>query len=258
MRQGFFSHSQTNIGKIEVISSIDNNIKKLSKKDSKFFAPTINLSQAEQAHLIKKITGRNNIETVFDLTPREFEAFNTTLIEFARKAMDNYASNFNRQHKGLNDGSDLVYFGRIEHFRKHKGTDKQVLIGNAKAGEFKPGFQSHIHLIVSRKDITQRMKLDPTTKERLTKRKIGANNYTIGFNRKNWIIRNEQSFDKVFQYHRIKSEKFEVQNIMKNGSPFDIDQLLKSGYTPPIANEFQVDLSKKKRKKSKHLKTRKL
>lgn len=248
MKQGFFNQYEINIGKIEVIGSIDTNIKKLGKKDAKFFAPTINFSQKEQRHLLRQITKGENVETVFDLTPEQFKLYNNALIKYAREVMDNYAANFNRQHKGLKDGTGLLYFGRVEHFRKYKGIDKEVKNGNEKSGDFKPGLQSHVHLIVSRKDATQKMKLDPTTKERLTNRKIGNNAYTVGFNRKNWIKLNEESFDRLFKYNRPELEKFEVQNTLKNGSPMEIDKILMLGHSP-TPNEYQEDLRKKKKKK---------
>ena len=248
MKQSFFTSKETNVGIIEVVDSIDKNISKLGKKDAKFFAPTISFSKNEQQHLINRITNKNDVNSVFDLTPKEFTHYNNLLIKYAREVMDNYATNFNRQHKGLMDGSDLLYFGRIEHFRKYKGIDKEVKTGNSKTGDYKPGLQSHIHIIVSRKDATQKMKLDPTTKERLTKRKIGNNAYTVGFNRNNWIKLNEESFDKLFNYKRPKLQKFEVQNTLKNGTPIEIDKILMSvnSLTP---NDHQEDLRKKKKKK---------
>ena len=248
MKQGFFNQKDVNIGFIEVVDSIDSNISKLGKKDAKFFAPTISFSKKEQQRVIMKLTGKESIDSIFDLTPDEFSLYNAALIDYARKAMDNYAANFNRQHKGLNNGTDLLYFGRVEHFRKYKGIDKEVKNGSFNSGDFKAGLQSHIHIIVSRKDTAQKMKLDPTVKERETKRKIGNNAYTIGFNRKNWIQRNEKFFDKIFEYSRPNSEKFEFQNIAKNGSPNEIHQFLKlhQSVTP---NDRQEDLRKKKKKR---------
>ena len=135
--------------------------------------------------------------------------------------MDNYALNFNRQDKGIKTGADLVYFGKIEHFRKFKGTDKEVVDGKEISGQYKKGLQSHIHIIVSRKDKTQQLKLSPTCNEKQTNRKIGNNEYQVGFDRVKWINSNEKIFDEHFNYKRKELEKFENQNILKNGSPQD-------------------------------------
>lgn len=225
-KQSFFSHTSEDESLINVVSKIDSNKKKLTKTDSKYFAPTISLSQEEQKHLISKITNRN-IETIWDLSIDEFKIYNSFLRSYTRRVMDNYALNFNRSDKGLRSGKDLVYFGKIEHFRKFKGTDKKVQDKSVKSADLKPGLNSHIHLIVSRKDKTQKLKLTPNTKERNTKRSIGGNSYQVGFDRINWIVQNEQTFDIMFGYERPLLEQFKNQRILKRGSPKEKDKLKK-------------------------------
>lgn len=223
----FFTHSKDNISTNEVISSIDKNIKRLGKKDAKYFAPTINFSPQELKHILSKITTKKEVKNVWDLNEKEYTLFNDKIKEYTKNVMTNYAKNFNREDKGLKTGSDLVYFGKIEHFRKFKGTDSEVLKKTAKTGDFKPGINSHVHIIVSRKDRTQRLKLTPTTKEKSTTRTIGGNTYHVGFNRMNWINMNERSFDDFFKYKRPELEKFNNQYILKNGSPKEKAALLK-------------------------------
>ncbi|WP_343330513.1 DUF5712 family protein [Polaribacter staleyi] len=236
-KQFFFSHSKNNISTNEVISSIDKNIKKLGKKDAKYFAPTINFSQQELKHIIQSVTDKKEVENVWKLNAREYELFNDKIKEYTKLIMNNYAKNFNRENKGLKSGDDLVYFAKIEHFRKFKGTDDEVLKGIYKTGDLKPGINSHVHLIVSRKDKTQRLKLTPTTKERSTTRTIGGNTYHVGFDRMKWINMNEKSFDDFFQYKRKEREKFINQYILKNGSPKEKEALLKEIETKEQAIE---------------------
>lgn len=226
-KQCFFNHDKSDIGLLEVIDSIDNNKKKLSKKDAKYFAPTISFSSKELNHIVSLVTRKKGISDVWQLNPVDFERYNQFLRDYIKKVMDNYSANFNRQTKGLKTGNDLVYFAKIEHFRKFKGTDKEVKNGLFKNGDYKPGLNSHAHVIVSRKDITQRLKLDPTTKERSTQRTIGGNAYQIGFDRKKWTNSNQKSFDVLFNYNRTEKEKFENQIILKNGSPREKDLLIK-------------------------------
>ena len=226
-KQFFFSHSKSNISANEVISSIDNNIKKLGKKDAKYFAPTISFSQQELKQVIQSVTDKKEVKNVWELNNKEYELFNNKIKEYTKLIMTNYAKNFNRENKGLKSGNDLVYFAKIEHFRKFKGTDEEVLKGIYKTGDLKPGINSHVHLIVSRKDKTQKLKLTPTTKERSTTRTIGGNTYHVGFDRMKWINMNEKSFDDFFQYKRNKREKFINQYILKNGSPKEKEALLK-------------------------------
>ncbi len=224
-KQDFFNHKRSDISKIEVVDIIDNNNKKLSKNDSKFFSPTINFSENELKHLSKMATGEKEISNVSELNAKEFKEYNRLISEYTKKAMDNYANNFNRQEKGLNSGKDLVYFAKIEHSRKYKGTDKEVKNGIVKAGENKPGLQTHVHIIISRKDKTQKLKLTPTSNERNKVRKIGNNVYRVGFDRKAWILKNEKKFDSFFKYKRPLKEKVVNQNILKNGSPEEKEHL---------------------------------
>lgn len=219
MKQDFFNHSRTDISVIEVIDSIDSNIKKLGKNDAKYFGPTISFSQSELQHITYLASGKDNIDNVFQLSPKELNKYNSILKEYIKVVMDNYATNFNRKEKGLESGEDLIYFAKIEHFRKFKGTDEEVRSKLARNGDYKPGLNSHAHIIVSRKDKTQRLKLTPITKERSTQRTIGGNAYQVGFDRIKWIKKNEKDFDTYFQYQRKALEKFKNQYILKNGAP---------------------------------------
>ena len=78
----------------------------------------------------------------------------------------------------------------------------------------------HCHLIVSRKDQSNKKKLSPLTNHKNTKK----GTVTGGFDRVNLFQQAEQGFDKLFGYDRQLSESFEYSNTMKNGS---IDDKLK-------------------------------
>lgn len=240
-KQDFFDATSDHVSLISVIDKIDNNKKKLGKKDAKYYAPTISFSQKELAHLSEMAAGRK-VDSVWEFSDSEYLKFNNLLREYGRKVMDGYAENFNRQGKGLNEGKDLVYFGKIEHFRKFKGNDTQVKNGLFRSGEYKSGLNSHIHIIVSRKDKTQKMKLSPVANERSKDRTIGKNKYHVGFDRLKWIKNNERTFDDYFKYHRQELEKFEIQNILKNGSPREKDQIQKR------LNSLRQDLQLDKRR----------
>lgn len=226
-KQFFFSHSKNNISTNEVISTIDSNIKKLGKTDAKYFAPTINFSPQELKHMLQIVSNRKEVKDIWELNNKEYVHFCDKIKEYTKVIMTNYAKNFNRENKGLKSGKDLVYFAKIEHFRKFKGTDEEVINESNKVGDFKPGINSHVHIIVSRKDKTQRLKLTPITKERSTTRTIGGNTYHVGFDRMKWINMNEKSFDDFFQYKRKERERFINQYILKNGSPKEKEALLK-------------------------------
>lgn len=210
----FFNHTEIDIKTYDVVQKIDTNISKLGKNDDKFFAPTINFSDKELKHILKDITNKK-IDNISQLTPKEKEIFESRIIDYSRLVMNNYAQNFNRGLKG----KDLVYFGKIEHNRTYKFDDRLVKKGYATAGTTKPGLNTHVHIIVSRKDITQRYKLSPTTTYKQGIKKVGKNVGKIGFDRKNFKNLNEKSFDNLFAYNRGILEKFNVLNTLKKGSP---------------------------------------
>lgn len=78
----------------------------------------------------------------------------------------------------------------------------------------------HCHLIVSRKDLTNKKKLSPLTNHKNTKNGVIKG----GFDRVNLFQQAEQGSDKLFGYNRQLSESFEYFNMIKNES---IDDKLK-------------------------------
>ena len=79
------------------------------------------------------------------------------------------------------------------------------------------GLNMHCHLIVSRKDQSNKKKLSPLTNHKNTKNGV----ITGGFDRVNLFQQAELGFDKLFGYNRQLSESFEYANAMKNGSMDD-------------------------------------
>jgi hypothetical protein len=71
----------------------------------------------------------------------------------------------------------------------------------------------HCHLIVSRKDQSNKVKISPFTNHCNTKK--GA--IKGGFDRTTLFENAETGFDKLFGYNRQLQEAFEYCNTMKNG-----------------------------------------
>ena len=178
-RRNFFSHSRDRVGLQEAVRRLDANKKNLGNKDAKFFLINISPSQKELEHI-------GNDEK--------------KLMAYTRSVMDAYARNFN---KGL-EGKDLLYFAKIEQSRTYHGNDKDVLAGRAKQGDPKPGFQTHIHVMVSRKDIGNKLKLSPLSRHRATK--SGA--VRGGFDREAFVEKAEKIWDKEMNYERRPRERF--------------------------------------------------
>jgi len=183
--EGFFNFSNDDVPKVEVIQQIDNNIRQLMKTDAKFYAIHVSPSEKELA-----IMGRTEKE--------QSDAMKQYIREIFIPA---YAQNFN---KDLN-ANDIKFFGKI-HFNRDRSENK---------------LNMHCHLIVSRKDQSNKKKLSPLTNHRNTKK--GA--IKGGFDRKTLFQQAEAGFDKLFGYQRELQETFVYCNTMKNGKIEDKMQM---------------------------------
>ena len=154
-----------------ISNPIDSNVNRLGKEDAEFFMVTASFSKKEARHIAQdpiKIRG------------------------YTREIMDLYAKNFN---KGLRS-SDPVWFAKIEYTRRFKGSEPEVRSGEFKQGQLKAGLNAHVHIIISRKDRTQRLKLSPMTTHRRSSKGI----IKSGFDRKSLKVECEKAFDRRFNY----------------------------------------------------------
>jgi len=181
----FFTHNKDQVSASEVTYKIDHNKGQLHKTDSKFFVLTISPSKEE----IQKM-GNTCAERSLNFKRYINEG-----------VMEKYAQNF---LKGLNK-DDLMYYAKIHHARDEKTGD-----------------QMHAHILVSRKDINNKIKLSPQTNHRGKSK--GA--VQSGFDRTSFFKSCESVFDAGFNYQRDFKDTFEYQNTMKNGSLTDVVKLI--------------------------------
>jgi len=195
----WFNHERTNILSDEVRPAIDHNIAKLSKMDAKFFLVNISPSQKEIIHL-KEQYGEHGAKQ--------------QLKAYAASVMDEYARNFKRL--GIESGKDLLWFGKLENYRYYSHKDPEVKQGLKKRGERKDGEQIHLQIIVSRKDITNKIKLSPMNKSKGSNtqhsKKMGQ------FDRSAFKASGEKVFDEKFGFERVLTETFRYANTQKKGS----------------------------------------
>lgn len=182
----------------EVKNKIDSNVAKLCRDDAKFFLVNISPSQKEIAHL-KELYGEDGA--------RE------KLIEYAVKIMDEYARNFKKEN--IQSNADLLWFGKLENHRYYSHKDKEVKSGQVKRGTVKPGEQMHVQVIVSRKDISNKIRLSPMNKSRGRNaehsKKLGQ------FDRVAFKNSGERVFDERFDFQRPISETFNHANANAKG-----------------------------------------
>lgn len=221
--ENWFNGARNDIRRQEVRVRIDNNIAKLGRDDSKFFLINISPSQKELEHLFKQYGQRGAKEK---------------LKEFAVKVIDEYAKNFKRP--GITTNNDLLWFGKVENYRYYKHTDKEVKNGIKQKGDRKDGRQMHVQVIVSRKDLRNRIKLSP---QNTSKGKNEKHSAKLGqFNRSAFKQSGEELFDKLFQFERGLQEKFIYANVMKNGTPEQKTQMqMISKLSTNISKDISID-----------------
>lgn len=177
--EGFFNMTEENLYKSQVVKDIDNNKAQLLKTDAKFYAIHISPSTKE-------------LQAMGTTEQEQAEAMRRYIREVF---IPTYAENFN---KGLS-AEDIKFYGKI-HFDRNRSENSQN--------------NMHCHIIVSRKDQANKIKLSPLTNHRNTKKGIIKG----GFDRTNLFQNVEKGFDKLFNYNRALTESFECYNVIKNGS----------------------------------------
>ena len=175
--EGFFNLTKNNLYKSQVINDIDGNIGQLLKTDAKFYAIHVNPSEKE-------------LQMMGSTEQEQAEAMKRYVREVF---IPEYARNFN---KGLS-GEDIKFYGKI-HFGRIRSDNR---------------LNMHCHLIVSRKDQSNKIKISPLTNHRNTRKGVIKG----GFNRTTLFENAEKGFDKLFGYNRQLTETFEYCNTMKNG-----------------------------------------
>lgn len=180
--EGFFNLTEENLYKSQVVKDIDNNKAQLLKTDAKFYAIHVSPS-ARELHAM----GETEQEQAESMKKYIREVF-----------IPEYAQNFN---KGILAG-DIKFYGKI-HFDRDRSENNDN--------------NMHCHIIVSRKDQSNKIKLSPLTNHRNTKKGTVKG----GFDRTNLFQQAEKGFDKLFSYNRSLDESFEYYNTMKNGSITD-------------------------------------
>jgi len=194
----WFNQERNNIQPYDVRYTIDDNIAKLSKDETKFFLINISPSEKEISYL-KEQYGEDGAKQ--------------QLKQYANQVMNDYALNFKRNN--INSNKDLVYFGKLENHRYYTYKDEEVKNGHAKKGDQKPGEQMHVQIIVSRKDASNSIKLSPLNNSR---GKNQAHSLKVGqFDRTAFKQSAEKRFDQIFNYERELKETFKYANTLKHG-----------------------------------------
>lgn len=195
----WFNGQRSDIEAYEVRRSLDGNRAKLGNHEAKFFLINISPSQKELRHLQEQY-GETGMKE--------------QLKRYAEKVMDEYAKNLKRP--GIGSNKDLMWFAKLENHRYYTYKDKEVQQGLKKRGEKKTGNQMHIQVIVSRKDITGKIKLSPMNS---SKGRNAEHSKKMGqFDRMAFKQCGERVFDAQFGFERNLQDTLAYANIQKNGT----------------------------------------
>ena len=226
LQEHFFDQNNDSIPPGQVVKEIDGNTAKLKKKEPKFYSLTINPSKTE----LKAI---NNDPALLRLYVRE--AMKDYAASFYREnpvSVDSIKYYAKIEHERLYKGFDReikenqVYKAKIAALRnKIRKVERSELKGSVKKmqkkieklaseiphkidgkaieqGMKKPGKQTHVHIIVSRKDITNRFSLSPGSSYMESESKLNGKIVKRGFKRDQFFERAEKTFDRLFDHKR--------------------------------------------------------
>lgn len=234
----FFNQEQDTVPAENVVCAIDGNKANLKRSAPKFYAITICPSQKELIHI------ENNREKLKDYT-REImknyvESFNREVHGRPVRMEDilyfgkiESTCRFKRTDPSVKENAPFLkkiatlektirkvesgkLAGNTIHLKKQINTVKNKIphkiYGKAvEKGMLKPGFQTHIHLIVSRKDRTNTHSLSPGSSYRSSEVMMHGKLIKRGFDRDRFFQSAEKTFDRIFNYNRNYVESYSAK-----------------------------------------------
>ncbi|MFD0797194.1 MobB family relaxase [Maribacter chungangensis] len=234
-QEQFFDQHNDKIPPEQVVQEIDGNTAKLKKVEPKFYSLTINPSQSELKAInndpeqLKKYVRevmkdyaasfhRDQPVTVDDIKyfakiehERTFKGFDREIRENQpyRAQIVRLENDIRKVERGEITGNTTAMHNKIEKLKSeipHKIAGVPV-----EQGMKKPGYQTHVHIIVSRKDISNRYSLSPGSKYMESSSKLNGKMIKRGFNRNLFYVRAENTFDTLFNYKRNFVETYEAR-----------------------------------------------
>lgn len=240
-RELFFDQTSDHISRKEVIRDIDSNTAKLKTTEPRYYSLTINPSQRELQHILndpeklkaytrelmkdyaasfnREINGRpvqvsdikyyGKIEytrtyKVTDKEIRENTAFTNRLAKLE--------NDLRKIDRGELKASEKSVRKEMEEIRKqapHKLNGQLI-----QEGMQKPGPQTHIHLIVSRKDMSNSVSLSPGSKYKASEVVFQGKQVKRGFDRDSFFQKAESRFDHQFNFKRNYVECYASRKLM--------------------------------------------
>lgn len=283
----FFNQYEDKISPEQVIKEINENTSKLKKVEPKFYSITINPSKYELSRLQNSsadlktytravmhdyVTSFNRELNGKPITINDLKYFAKIEHQRAYKGTDiqvrenqPYATkilqlkqDLRKVQRGDMEGNPSKMKSQIEKLEKeapHQQNGYRVVQGMKKEGN-----QSHIHIIVSRKDASNSVSLSPGSKYKSSEVVMNGKVVKRGFDRDAFFSKAEKTFDTTFGYKRNYAESYQskkdfVQNpklyfatlfgLPKNEKVLAFKILAKSGVHIPTIPTNKVQLALK-------------
>lgn len=240
----FFNQYSDEISAEEVVKEIDGNTAKLKKKEPKFYSITVSPSKYELSRLenssadLKRYTRELMKEYVKSFN-REINGRAITIDDIKYYAKIEHKRSFKGTDRQVRENQpfatkilklkneirkieqgeaigtiDKLKFKitKLEREAPHQQNGKRIVQGMEKAGD-----QSHIHIIVSRKDATNSVSLSPGSKYKASEVDMHGKKVKRGFDRNRFFEQAEKTFDKTFGYKRNFAETYKARkDFVKN------------------------------------------
>lgn len=233
LQEHFFDQYNDRVSPERVVQEIDGNTAKLKKREPKFYSLTINPSQRELKHInndpallrgyvrqvmkdYAKAFYRDREVTVDDIKyyakiehERTFKGFDRQIKENQpyRAQIAKLNNDIRKMEREELKGSPSSL--RREVARLNREMPHQINGEPIKQGMLKPGPQTHIHVIVSRKDVANKLSLSPGSKYIQSESKLNGQLVKRGFNRNQFYEATEKTFDRLFKYKRNYVETYQ-------------------------------------------------
>lgn len=246
--EGFFNQYGTEIDAKDVVKEIDGNGAKLKKTEPKFYSITVSPSKYELRQLqnssedLKTYTRALMIDYVACFN-REINGRAVCIDDikyFAKIEKQRTFKGTDRQVRENQPFASNILQLRNDIWKIERGevvgdtkTIQQKICALEKAaphqqngkrivqGMKKEGNQSHIHIIVSRKDASNSVSLSPGSKYKASEVIMNGKTVKRGFDRDTFFAKTEKTFDKTFCYTRNYAESYQgKKDFIKNPKHF--------------------------------------
>mgnify|MGYP006394240549 CR=1 FL=1 len=236
LKEHFFDQENDRVSPERVIMEIDGNTAKLRQHDPKFYSLVVSPNQRE----LKAIGNdpsllRGYIREMMDDYARSFNRNQEVRVEdlkyFAKIEHERTYRGYEKQVQEnapyrkeiarLRNEIRKVERGEAKGFisKLQKKIDKQVAMAPHKrngkmiaAGMKKEGHQTHVHIIVSRRDQTNTYTLSPMAKHKASEVQLNGKLVKRGFDRDNFFEAAEKTFDRVSGFQRNYVESYRARN----------------------------------------------